>query len=72
MNAPNKHQDSAATLGLIGIGSLLLIIAIFTDPIGPSPDSGIIDLGQNGTRWLLGVLGGILLLAGAWTVSKRK
>ena len=57
---------------LFGIGVLFLVVAIPLDPIGSSPDSGIIDLGQTGTRWLLGGLGGVLLLGGAWVLFKNK
>ena len=58
--------------GLFGIGLLLIFIAILADPFGPSPDSGIIDLGVSGTRWLLGILGGAFVLGGTWTYFRRK
>ena len=58
--------------GLFVIGLLLIVIAIFTDPIGSSPDSGIVDLGVTGTRWLLGFLGGAFVFGGVWTYFKRK
>ena len=57
---------------LFGIGSLLLVIAVFLDPIGSSPDSGIVDLGPTGTRWFLGILGGAFFLGGAWPIFKNK
>ena len=52
--------------GLFGIGLLFLVIAIFLDPIGTSPDSGAVDLGQSATKWLLGGFGAVFLLGGAW------
>ena len=58
--------------GLFGIGLLLIVIAVFTDPIGPSPDTGIVDLGVSGTRWLLGFLGGTFVLGGVWTCFRGK
>jgi hypothetical protein len=72
MTAPAKQQESIARWGLLGIGLLLLFLAIFGDPIGSSPDSGVVDLGPTGTRWLLGGLGGVLVLGGAWVQFKPK
>ncbi len=66
MTSPTKHQEAVAKWSLFMIGVLLLVIAIFTDPVGSSPDSGIIDLGSTGIRWLLGSLGGLILIGGAW------
>jgi small multidrug resistance pump len=45
MEDPTKRQEAVAKWGLLGIGGLLLIIAMFTDPVGSSPDSGILALG---------------------------
>lgn len=67
-----KQQAAVAKWGVLGIGGLLLIIAIFTDPVGSSPDSGILALGPTGTRWLLGCLGGAMLVGGAWTYVREK
>ena len=61
-----------AILGLIGMGGVLLVIAIFYDPIGASPDSGVIELGPVGTRWLLGVLGSTFWIGGAWVMFKTR
>ena len=72
MSAPTKQQELVAAWGLLGVGLLLLFIALFLDPIGSSPDSGVLDLGPRGTRWLLGVLGGAMLLGGAWGQFKQK
>jgi hypothetical protein len=66
MPTPTKQQETIAMWGLFGIGLLLLVIAIFLDPLGSSPDSGLFDLGPSGTRWLMGALGGALLLGGVW------
>ena len=72
MTTPNNQQETIAMWGLFGIGLLLIFTAMFTDPIGPSPDSGVIDLGVLGTRWLLGFLGGAFVLGGVWTYFRRK
>jgi hypothetical protein len=72
MAIPNNQQETNALLGLFGIGILLIVIAIFTDPIGPSPDSGMVDLGVSGTRWLLGFIGGTFVLGGALTYFRGK
>ena len=72
MTTPNNQPETNAMWGLLGIGLLLIGIAIFTDPIGPSPDTGIVDLGVSGTRWLLGFLGCALVLGGVWTYFKGK
>ena len=72
MNAPTKQQETIAMWGLFGIGLLLLVIAIFLDPIGSSPDSGVVDLGPAGTKLLLGGVGAALLLGGTWVNLKNK
>jgi hypothetical protein len=64
MSPRTRQQEAIATPGLLAIGVLLLVIAIFLDPIGSSPDSGMFYLGPTATRWLLGLLGGAFLLAG--------
>ena len=51
---------------------ILLILAGFTDPIGPDPDSGVFDLGTKGTRLVLGGLGITFLAAGFWSLLKKK
>lgn len=72
MTAPTNQQEAIATWSLIAIGLMLLVIAIFLDPVGSSPDSGIVDLGSVGTRWLLGGLGGVFVLGGAWGFFKKR
>ena len=57
--------------GLFGVGGLLLFIAAFVDPVGSSPDTGVIALGPQGTRWFLGGLGALLLAAGCATALRR-
>lgn len=68
-----KPPSSLASWSAIGIAALLLIIAFPFDPIGgSSPDSGLIDFGPTGTKWLLGSLGAIFLVAGIWSLIKIK
>ena len=67
-----NQKETIAIWALIGIGLMLLFIAINIDPIGRSPDSGIIDLGVSGTRWLLGVFGAVFAFGGARTAYKGK
>jgi len=66
MNESSRQQEHIAMLGLFGIGILLLVIAIFFDPIGSFPDTGLFDLGTTGTKWLLGALGAFFLVGGLW------
>jgi hypothetical protein len=72
VNAPTKQQQTIAKWGLIEIALLLLVIAVFLDPIGSSPDSGVVDLDPTGTKWFLGGLGALWLLGGAWVNFKNK
>jgi hypothetical protein len=72
MTTPNNQQRSVAKWSLSAVGGFLLIIAIFTDPVGSSPDSGIIDLGPTGTSWLLGSVGALMVAAGAWTALRER
>jgi hypothetical protein len=72
MTTPNNQPETNAMWGLLGIGLLLIVLAIFTDPVGASPNTGIVDLGVSGTRWLLGFLGGAFVLGGVWTYFKGK
>jgi hypothetical protein len=72
MTTPTQQQETIAMWGLYGMGLLLLFIAIFLDPIGSSPDSGVVDLGPTGTRWLLGGIGGAFLMGGVWAHFKNK
>jgi hypothetical protein len=71
-SSQKQYQERIAKWCLLGIGSLLLLIAIFFDPIGSSPDSGVINLGTTGTKWLLGIFGSASILASAWGFLKKK
>jgi hypothetical protein len=57
MKSQPRQQQTITLWGSFGIGALLLVIAIYFDPVGTSPDSGVIDLGRSGTKWLIGGLG---------------
>lgn len=70
MNAPAGQSKYVAVIGLFGIGALLLCVAVFVDPIGSSPDTGILDLGTRGTKWLLGAFGAVFIAAGVRTLVK--
>jgi vacuolar-type H+-ATPase subunit I/STV1 len=66
---PSTRIEIAASLG---IGVLLLCIALFLDPIGNAPDTGVFDLGTRGTKWLLGILGAGFVAAGVGALCKAK
>jgi hypothetical protein len=72
MTIPINLHEAKAMWGLLAIGLLCLVIAIFQDPLGSTPDSGEIDLGPTGTRWLLGAFGSAFLIAGAWVHFKKR
>lgn len=72
MTNSTRQQKTAAMWGVFGVGALLLIIAIVVDPIGFSPDTGMIDLDPIGTRWLLGGLGALFILAGAYKIVRNR
>ncbi len=61
---PQPPQDPRSSWISIGLGCFFVAIAILFDPIGPSPDTGVFDLGSTGTRCLIGLLGGVFLVAG--------
>jgi len=57
MTEGRPDQERYARWGLFFVAGLLLVIAIFFDPVGPSPESGLLEPGPLGTRLLLGGLG---------------
>ena len=57
------EQEKIARWALLGIGVLILFIAIFTDPVGDSPTWGI-AIGVPATKMLLGIFGLFFLVAG--------
>lgn len=59
-----KKDDAGAAWGLLGIGSLLLIIGLFFDPIGSSPDTGLIDASPQTLKMILGGIGALMFIAG--------
>lgn len=59
-------------MGLLGIGILLLTIAVFFDPIGSSPDTGVLDLGSRGTKWLLGAFGVSFIASGIGAIVNAR
>ena len=72
MNTPTKRSKQVEVAGLLGIGILLLVIAAFVDPIGSSPDTGVLDLGSSGTKWLLGAFGAFFVAAGTRAFFKAR
>lgn len=66
-----SQQEKISSWSLVVIGLLLISTAVFFDPIGSSPESGVVDLGIVGTKWLLGILGGACVLGGAFFFFKR-
>lgn len=67
----NPEQEKIACWALLGIGVLLLLIAIFTDPVGNSPTWGI-AIGVPATKILLGILGLFFLVAGVLNLVKKR
>ncbi len=72
MSSPPNQTETIASWCIFLIGALLLFIAIFFDPIGSSPDTGIIDLGTVNTKWLLGGIGSVCLLIGIVALFKNR
>jgi hypothetical protein len=73
MAAHNDQQnEKVATWFLLGIGLLLIGIALFLDPIGSSPRTGLFDLGIVGTKWLLGIFGLIFFVPGIIGLLKKR
>ncbi|MEO8671161.1 MAG: hypothetical protein ABI411_07580 [Tahibacter sp.] len=72
MSTPATRSRVVDGIGLLGIGGLLLVLAAMIDPIGSSPDTGVLDLGSGGTRWLLGVCGALFAAAGVVSFLKAK
>jgi hypothetical protein len=64
------EQESIARWALLGIGALMLFIAIFTDPVGDSPTFGI-AIGVPATKMLIGIFGLSFLVAGILTFIKK-
>jgi hypothetical protein len=65
------RETTAAAWGALGVGLVVLVVGVFFDPIGSDPDSGLVQLGVTGTRWLLGAFGVFFLVVGGWAFSKR-
>jgi uncharacterized membrane protein HdeD (DUF308 family) len=72
MDAPTNRAKNAEGIALLGIGALLLALAAFVDPMGSSPDTGVIDLGSRGTKWLLGAFGVLFIAAGIRALVKPR
>jgi hypothetical protein len=56
----------------VGVGLVVLVVGVWFDPIGSDPESGLVQLGVTGTKWLLGAFGGFFLLVGLWAFLRRK
>lgn len=72
MHTPRPSSARIEIAALLGIGALLLFIALFLDPIGSDPDTGVFDLGTRGTKWLLGIFGACFVAAGLGAMRKAK
>jgi predicted phage tail protein len=72
MNTPSNRSKPVEIIGLLGIGALLLAVAAFVDPVGSSPDTGVLDLGSSGTKWLLGAFGVFFIAAGIRALVKPR
>jgi len=72
MSSSSNQKEVIASWCIFLIGALLIFIAIFLDPIGPSPESGIIDLATVGTKRLLGSIGSVCMLIGIVAFIKNR
>jgi len=72
LSSSSNQTEVIASWCIFLIGALLIFIAIFLDPIGSSPESGIIDLGTVGTRRLLGSIGSVCVLIGIVALIKKR
>jgi hypothetical protein len=73
----SKAVDAAASprhqaWGVMGIGVLLILVVQFSNPLGDSPDSGLVDLGPTGTKRLLEGFGLCFVLAGLWLLLRKR
>lgn len=66
---PSKRNE---VLGLVTLGTFLIMLALLIDPIGASPDTGLIDLGPVGTKVLLILPGLLLLVVGLFRSVKAR
>lgn len=72
MNSRSKQTTRTEVAGLIAVGLLLLAIVALVDPVGSSADTGVLDLGSNGTQWALGVFGVFFVAAGFVTIFRTR
>ena len=72
MSSSSNQKEVIASWCIFLIGALLIFIAIFLDPIGSSPESGIIDLATVGTKRLLGSMGSVCVLIGIVAFIKNR
>ena len=72
MTSRNSQQQSTAMWSSLGVGVVFLSLAIFFDPIGSTPETGVIDLGTTGTKVLLGAFGVFFIAGAAWVFIKNK
>ncbi len=68
-DAPPRTERAAA-FGLLGLGALMLAMALTLDPVGHDPDSGVIHLSPVQARQGLGAFGLAFLAAGAWSLRR--
>jgi hypothetical protein len=68
----SQKENTVSGLGAIGVGLEILVIGLFFDPIGSSPDTGAINLGVTGTKLLLDAFGIFFLLVGIWGIIKSR
>jgi len=71
MKARMVRKKYVEMLGLFGVGILLICIALLLDPIGSSPDTGVIELRSTGAKQLLGFLGVIFVVCGFVVFARR-
>ena len=53
----DRHAKRAEMIGLVSVGLLMLGLALFFDPIGDDPETGVIELSKTQAKWLLGTFG---------------
>ncbi len=48
----------------------MIVLALFYDPIGSNPDTGLITLNTVQAKWLLGIMGGLFVAGGIYSAIK--
>lgn len=72
-NEKNQQYQAQKKESIISIlvGAVFIFVAVFADPIGSNPDSGVIELSATTLQWIFASAGILFIVVGLYPLTQQ-